>query len=510
MEGPSEVVPSAKAAAEAAGAKARQDIWKADAVATMDPASGMIDKEVKETHHISIVHNPVSGRKNLNKYEIIKKLGSGQHGQVKLGWDPEARMYVAIKTVDRREPRRLGRSLRGPSTEEKVRREIAILKKCSHPNVVKLIEVLDDMRSRKIYLILEYCSQGEVKWQNVDGTPALDIDQARDIARDILLGLEYLHEHDIIHRDIKPANLLISDEGRVKISDFGVSYARTKESPNDYELAKTVGTPAFFAPEMCMPADDKTWKRPQLSSKIDMWAFGITLFGLIYGYLPFDADNEYELFHKIASNEPVRIPPSEDRNLQLANDLLAKLLDKDQNTRLSASQAKEHPWLAQGISDEEHARYVNSNLGEHIEVSNEDVDHAVKGIGRRLKEGLNRIADVVRPGVSQRRKLSRGKSGSTIASPPMNPTVAKTAHSSVPLSHNYSNSTLSSLSLESEVYIPAIANSNSQYGESSASSSSSSENGELTLDLGRSRSNGLSFSNDRLAYREGNSYDEFA
>jgi len=118
---------------------------------------------VKETHRLDLDFDPISGRKSINKYEIIDEIGRGTHGKVKLGRDLTSDEYVAIKIVERHSRPRLGKIVR--QDDEKVRREIAILKKCRHPNVVRLIEVIDDPASRKVYLVLEYVELGEIVWR---------------------------------------------------------------------------------------------------------------------------------------------------------------------------------------------------------------------------------------------------------------------------------------------------------------------------------------------------------
>lgn len=347
---------------------------------------------VRETNRINIDYHPVSGRKMLNRYEIYGELGRGQHGKVKLGRDEQTGDFVAIKTVNRKDRPRLGRPS-GFSAESKVRQEIAILKKCNHPNIVRLREVLDDQTSRKIYLVLEYLEQGEVKWQNTDQTPALSRERARQVAAQTLLGLEYLHKHGIIHRDIKPANLLLSGDNQVKISDFGVSYAYTSQDGDELEMAKTVGSPAFFAPEMCIFEDRK---RPRISSKIDIWAYGVTLYCLLYGHLPFDGDNEYELFRIISDEKSLVLPPANgDKDLESANDLLTKLLEKDPEKRIDIPEIKNHPWLRPA--------YECLSQLERTEVSPEEVDHAVRGIAGRIRDSFSKL----------RKGLTRASMGST-------------------------------------------------------------------------------------------------
>lgn len=126
-----------------------------------------------------------------------------------------------------------------------------------------------------IAAVLEFMAGGEVQWKDEYGRPTMMVDEARRTLRDVVCGLEYLHYQGIIHRDIKPANLLWDEHHRVKISDFGVSHfsyalliasgglmndadVEGSEDPSlldDHELAKTAGSPAFFAPELCLSSE---------------------------------------------------------------------------------------------------------------------------------------------------------------------------------------------------------------------------------------------------------------
>ncbi|KAI8921070.1 kinase-like domain-containing protein [Powellomyces hirtus] len=296
---------------------------------------------------------------------IVREVGRGCHGKVKLCVDTETGEEWALKIVPKKSrPRFQSRLHSGrsghPSTGgqpvnpelEKIMREIAILKKCKHPHVVGLREVIDDPASEKIYLVLEYLAGGDIKWQNREDpeSPLLSVDAARGIFQDVVCGVEYLHYQGIVHRDIKPANLLWTTEGRVKISDFGVSVVvhpeLSPEHPNlpddagrthELELAKTAGTPAFFAPEMCGPADDESVSNlpsdAPIGKAIDIWAMGVTLYCLVFGRVPFIAESEYELFNVISRKQlefPANHPIDED-----LQDLLQKLLDKNPLTRIT-------------------------------------------------------------------------------------------------------------------------------------------------------------------------------
>ena len=361
-------------------------------------------ESVKETNEIFLKYDPISKRKVLNTYEIINELGHGQHGKVKLARDLLTKRLVAIKIVDRHEKREKNflrfRKNTALTHSDKIKREIAIMKKCHYKHVVELIEVLDDFKSRKIYLVLEYCSKGEVKWCPGDqmetearGPPLLTFQRTREILRGVVLGLEYLHYQGVIHRDIKPANLLISEDNTVKISDFGVSLAATGaedadniESDDELELAKTAGTPAFFAPEICLGNEafekyqlkrEDLFKGSSISFMIDIWALGVTLYCLLFGMLPFISDYELELFEKIV-NDPVKFPSyeevkgnrvsmlSSEEEYNMALDLVNRLLEKNPMKRITIAEIKQHPfacWDFDHLASTEDD-YIDSKLRE--------------------------------------------------------------------------------------------------------------------------------------------------
>ncbi|KAL8747062.1 MAG: hypothetical protein Q9190_001001 [Brigantiaea leucoxantha] len=286
--------------------------------------------------------------------------------------------------------------------------------------------------------------------------PCLTISQALDVFRDTVLGLEFLHYQGIIHRDIKPANLLWTADHRVKISDFGVSYLGkpireddTEDDPDPdammrdeaIELAKTVGTPAFYAPELCDPklfSQGRGTDRPPLTGQIDVWALGVTLYCMIFGRLPFTDFNEFTMYEKIASEEVFiprkRLKGVEDspKNPMNGNkrfddiveyedvddelcDLLRRLLDKDPSKRITIKEVKHHPWVLRGIQDttgwiDETDPDLQSE-GRKIEVSNQDVQDAVVGLTiiERFKMGIRRFGSTLNRG-RNRESRKRGES----------------------------------------------------------------------------------------------------
>lgn len=257
--------------------------------------------------------------------------------------------------------------------------------------------------------------------------PCFTINEARNVFRDVVLGLEYLHYQGIVHRDIKPANLLWTRDHRVKISDFGVSYfgrpmrdgepddtvseSEAQDFDDEVELSKTVGTPAFFAPELCY-TDLDSGPPPKVTEQIDVWSLGVTLYCMIFARIPFLAEDEFQMFRKIAT-ENVYIPtrrlrpvdPStspkasslyhrvnsapyrDDHQLlyeevdERLRNLLEQMLVKDPRQRITLQEVKKHEWvlvnlpnLSGWIDETDPQRTME---GRKIELTDKEVDDAV-------------------------------------------------------------------------------------------------------------------------------------
>lgn len=364
------------------------------------------------TLHINVDQS--TGHKVVNsRYELLQSLGQGQFGKVLLARDKSVTpaKYYAIKTINRIDTSRLITKTYMSHTT-KIKREIRIMKECDHPNVVKLFSVIDDMKYDKILLVLEYCQFGEIDWKKYnhyhekylkDGSKSLPLNK---VLRDVANGLEYLHlfKH-IIHRDLKPSNLLISRDRTIKISDFGVSLILENNANDDKELGKTMGTPAFFAPELCqfvnkrlLMLNDKDLLESKIDARIDIWSLGVVLYCLFYHRLPFEGHNEFSLFKNIV-NGPIKFPravesaksrPQDSKELEYLVDLLKKLLSKDPSQRPTLQEIKAHPFTVFGLLKAEIDRYNNINKLIFISQgpSNAlDIDNSLSGKLRRLFVG---------------------------------------------------------------------------------------------------------------------------
>ncbi|XP_069817009.1 calcium/calmodulin-dependent protein kinase kinase 2 isoform X2 [Dendropsophus ebraccatus] len=323
----------------------------------------------------------------LNQYRLKDEIGKGSYGVVKLAYNEDDNTYYAMKVLSKKKlmrqagfPRRPpprgtkaasdgGSQAKGPI--ERVYQEIAILKKLDHPNVVKLIEVLDDPSEDHLYMVFELVKRGPV--MDVPTTKPLTEDQARFYFQDLIKGIEYLHYQKIIHRDVKPSNLLVGEDGHIKIADFGVS---NQFEGTDAFLTNTVGTPAFMAPETLSET------RKIFSGKaLDVWAMGVTLYCFVFGQCPFMDERILTLHGKI-KNQPLEFPdhgvcihrPEISEDLK---DLILKMLDKNPESRISVPDIKLHLWVTKHGAEPLPSEDENCTL---IEVTEEEVENSVKHI----------------------------------------------------------------------------------------------------------------------------------
>ncbi|KAI7860789.1 kinase-like domain-containing protein [Circinella umbellata] len=333
------------------------------------------------------------GRK-INNYLLKREIGRGAFGTVHLGIDTNTGTEYAIKEFSKSRLRRKEQSamLRRPGPRGRgrgrimglgvgrsgtpmksnpldlVRGEMAILKKLNHPNMVKLYEVLDDPSDDSLYMVFEMAHKGVLMSIEADKTATpYSNEMARRFFREIILGIEYLHNNEIAHRDIKPDNLLLTKDGELKIVDFGVSEMFHK---GDDGMKKSAGSPAFMAPELCIPSHG------EVSGKAaDIWSMGITLYCLIYGRPPFMSHNIVELMSMI-SNDSIEYKGDLDSDLL---DLLQRLLEKNPEERITMPEIRVHPWVTKHgedpmISEEENCQMVVT------EVTEEEINNAISSI----------------------------------------------------------------------------------------------------------------------------------
>ncbi|CAI9105109.1 OLC1v1003964C1 [Oldenlandia corymbosa var. corymbosa] len=297
--------------------------------------NGLICREVpvKETSKL-VRSEDEDGNKMINEYVRQHKIGSGSYGKVVLYRSTTDGKNYAIKAFHKSHLLKL-RVAPSETAMTDVLREVLIMKSLKHPNIVNLVEVIDDPTTDHFYMVLEYV---EGKLCEGAGLPGgLGEDTARKHFRDIVCGLMYLHAHNVVHGDIKPDNLLVTASGTLKIGDFSVS--QVFEDDND-ELRRSPGTPVFTAPECCLGLT--------YHGKVaDTWAVGVTLYCMILGKYPFLGDTLQDTYDKIVNNS-LDLP---DEMNPLLKDLIEGLLCKDPDHRYTLKTVSEHAWV---IGEEGH------------------------------------------------------------------------------------------------------------------------------------------------------------
>ncbi|KAG5248325.1 CBL-interacting serine/threonine-protein kinase [Salix suchowensis] len=271
-----------------------------------------------------------AGEVNLfGKYEIGKLLGYGAFAKVYHARNVSTGQSVAIKAVSK------AKVMKGGFVAH-VKREISIMRRLRHANIVKLHEVL--ATKGKVYFVMEYAKGGELFAKISKGRFSEDL--SRRYFQQLITAVGYCHARGVFHRDLKPENLLLDENMNLKITDFGLS-AVTEQVRPDGLLHTLCGTPAYVAPELLA-------KKGYDGAKVDIWSCGVVLFVLIAGYLPFNDTNLMAMYRKIYKGQ-YRFPKWTSPDLK---SLLSQLLDTNPETRITIDMIINDPWFKKGFKEE--------------------------------------------------------------------------------------------------------------------------------------------------------------
>lgn len=308
------------------------------------------------------------------KYKIEEVLGTGNFAEVRLAVEKQSGQKVAVKIIE------LGES----SDENIVRREIEILGKLKHPNIINLIEVFEKKSltgKRKMFIVMDLVTGGEL-FDRIVQKKTFKESEARSIMKAVFDALVYMHSHGIAHRDLKPENLLFAtkdDDAAIKVADFGL--AKLYDPDPDHAnagLHTTCGTPGYVAPEVLRPADKKRGYDPQ----VDVWSAGVILYILLCGFPPFYEEDQNKMFRQIIKGNYTFPSPEWDRISPEAIDLVKRCLQVDPVVRITPVQALQHPWM----TAESHAlgnEIVTENLMKYLRRQKfKRVKNAILAVGR--------------------------------------------------------------------------------------------------------------------------------
>ena len=263
----------------------------------------------------------------LLNYEVLEKLGNGGYAKVYRVKNKKTGEIRACKQLSKLDIVNL----------EKFQREMEILKKIDHPNIIKLYEIYQS--KNHYYLVMEECKGGELFDKIIEHTDEGEMyseKEAAEIILQVMSAVEYCHNNGICHRDLKPENILFLKKGDeknnpIKIIDFGLS----RELKSKKNLSSKVGTAYYVSPEILAG---------HYTEKCDIWSSGVILYVLLSGVPPFNGVNDQIIYSKIRKMK-FSFPPSEWKNIsEEAKDLISHMLTPE-NERYSANQVMEHPWF---------------------------------------------------------------------------------------------------------------------------------------------------------------------
>ena len=261
----------------------------------------------------------------LGVYNVIKTLGEGSFGKVKLATHVVSGQKVALKIISRR--KLVTRDMAG-----RIEREIQYLQLLRHPHIIKLYTVITT--PSEIVMVLEYAG-GEL-FDYIVQHGKMAEDKARKFFQQIVCAVEYCHRHKIVHRDLKPENLLLDENLNVKIADFGLSNIMT-----DGNFLKTsCGSPNYAAPEVI---SGKLYAGPE----VDVWSCGVILYVLLVGRLPFDDEYIPALFKKIAQGNYM-VPNYLSSG---AVRLIRKMLQVNPVNRITVPDIRQDPWFTKDLAE---------------------------------------------------------------------------------------------------------------------------------------------------------------
>lgn len=280
--------------------------------------------------------------KNIGEYVIVdQNISKGAFATIHKGYHKYTNLPVAIKEL---------RVNNVTHLKPYVIRELEIHKKLSHPNIVKLYDIITNTNDNIIYLIMEYCEYGDL--QKFQKTRPLTEKYIQCYMLQLRDALKYLVENNIVHRDLKPQNILLSDPTTIKITDFGLARQIENDTPiytdknNQYpeveeDLFSTYcGSPMYMSPEVL--------NKNNYGSKSDLWSVGIILYEMITGHTPYKAKNVNQLKRMI--NEPINLDSiNKDVVSSACYDLLVKLLNREKTNRISWNEFFCHKWFSHNL-----------------------------------------------------------------------------------------------------------------------------------------------------------------
>ena len=260
---------------------------------------------------------------DINDFELKEDIGEGNFGKVKFCIYKKTGDEFAVKIINKKKIK--------DKMKNSFFKENEIATKFNHINVIYVFRIIEDIEN--FYLLMEYCQRGEL-FDYIVQHQRLSENEAAIFFYQLINGVEYIHSQGIAHRDLKPENLLLTNDKTLKIIDFGLSH---EFDPSSSLLKTKCGSPSYAAPEIIScPFYD--------GFKTDIWCCGIILYAMLCGFLPFEGENNSELFRNILDCDP-EMP---DWLSISSRDLIIRILNPDPDERINLKEIKKHRFYLKG------------------------------------------------------------------------------------------------------------------------------------------------------------------
>lgn len=312
----------------------------------------------------------------FKNYRKLSEIGIGTFGKVYLVEKIDTRQRRALKIINKS-------LLNQGSLENDFLKEIDVLSRLDHPNIIKIYEYFLDKFF--FYIVMEYAPGGELYKQIKQGK--INEYSASFIMRQLLSAIAFLHSKGIVHRDIKPENIVVEhSQGdsllSIKLIDFGTTEILRKNKM----ISQTVGTPYYIAPEVI---------KKKYNNKCDIWSAGVIMYTLLCGYPPFNGKNDNEIMNNIISGDFDLVAGPWESISNEAKELVRNLLSYNPNERPTAIEALSHHWIYKAPS---------TNVNYKLQSKFPDVQNAFKNMKKyniefKLQQSI--IAFLIRHAINQ-------------------------------------------------------------------------------------------------------------
>ena len=345
----------------------------------------------------------IKGKKKIGDYILISKIGKGAFASVYGGINQKNGKIIAIKQIE------ISKINKSKETYNNIRNEFFILSKINHNNIIKLIDY--ELTKNNIYFILDYCNGGNlseyIKYYEKKEGKLLNEFYIQKLLRQLIKGLEYMHNKNIIHRDLKLENILLNfndiktsnlnekiqkvdyskvslnDSFTLKIADLGFSKNISKELYTHTFL----GTPIIISPEVLLGNDNER----KYNTKADLWSLGIITYQLLIGYPPFNSNESiFNIFKKIKIGK-YKIPTNIKISIE-AISFINGLLQFYPEKRFNWEQIKSHPFIINNVENFHYINLKNMEYNENIVIDSKNCDNLLWiNFENKLNIGLDKI-----------------------------------------------------------------------------------------------------------------------